>query len=187
MFTKSIISAMAVVCVISLASNAQAVTFQYADTTVGGPTWNRPVAGNPPVAPLSGVGTAVAYHEFSFQVDVAGSYDFLSEAIAPENWDNYLFLYQSNFNPLDQFADVIIGNDDFPAIGRSGFNGVNLSTNTTYVLVTSGFGNDDAGTFNNTITGPGNVQRDLAVAVPEPLTGSLLGMALATTLMRRRR
>ncbi len=120
-------------------------------------------------------------------MDTAGSYDFLSDAVDPVNWDNYLFLYLNSFDPLDQFANVIIGNDDLPSIGLSGFNGVNLSTGTTYVLVTTGFTNFDTGAFENTITGPGNVITDLAVAVPEPLSGSLVGMALAATLMRRRR
>ena len=164
-----------------LASAANAVTYTYSDSTVGGATWNRPVTGNPPNPPASTVGTDVPYHVFQFQVDTAGSYDFLSTSLV--GWDNYLFLYHTSFQPLDPFNNVIIGNDDFPNIGVSGFNGVNLTNGADYFLITTGFSNSDDGEFRNSITGPGNVN------VPEPVTASLAAVALTAAglvLCRRR-
>lgn len=89
----------------------------FTGTTVGGPTFNRPVAGTP-LTSHSGVGTAVPYNFLSFTVFNSGSYNFLSEAIAPANWDNYLFLYQNSFNPGAPLSNALIGNDDYPTIGR---------------------------------------------------------------------
>ncbi len=56
-------------------------------STAGGPTWNRPIAGNPPTPPVSAVGTAVPFDVFSFQVSVAGNYDFLSTSLT-SGFDN---------------------------------------------------------------------------------------------------
>ena len=98
-------------------------------TTAGGPTWNRPIGGTPPIV-LSGIGTAVPYDLFSFYVSAAGTYSFVSTA----NWDNYTFLYRDSFSPTDQFTNVLIGNDDNPSVGSSGFN-FDLQTGVNYFLV----------------------------------------------------
>ncbi|CAN5561449.1 hypothetical protein BH20VER1_BH20VER1_05980 [soil metagenome] len=162
------------VCLSFSVSRADIVN--YTGTTVGGPTWNRPLAGNPPTA-LSGVGTNVPWHAVSFTVNMAGSYAFLSVATVPLNWDNFLFLYSNNFNPATPLVNVLIGNDDFPTIGRSGFN-FNLNPGTTYFLVTTGFANSNAGAFQNTIDGPGTIIIG-GQAVPEGGAGLVL-FALVT-------
>jgi len=114
--------------------------------TTGQPTWTRPVANgpNPPVPPLSGVGTATPYQALEFTVNLSGVYTF--QCTATGGWDNYTFVYANAFDPLNQFTNVVIGNDDNPNIGLSGFN-VNLSSGVTYYFVVTGFGNTDFGAF----------------------------------------
>jgi PEP-CTERM motif len=171
-------------CLLSLAlvPTFAANILTYNDTTVGAPTWNRPVANSSvaPVPPLSGVGTAVAYHAFAFEVDTAALYNILSTATL--GWDNYTFLYQTSFNPGAPFNNVLIGNDDNPNAGLSGFS-VNLAANQVYVLVTTGFGNTDFGAFSNSIEGPtgSNVS-----AAPEPSTLGLLSAGALLVVWRRR-
>lgn len=164
---------------------APAASISYNGDTTGDPTWNRPLSGAPPSG-LSGVGTAVPYEVFAFTVGTAGAYDFVSSATT-QGYDNYLHLYHTSFNPVSQFTNIIIGNDDFPTPGISGFNGVNLSTGVSYFLVTSGFNNDDFGAFTNRITGPGNITPG-GTPIPEPSTWALAGLGLAAAgLLRRRR
>ena len=165
---------------LSTAAPSLAGSLSYSGTTVGQPTWNRPLSGNPPTS-LSGVGTATRYSVFEFFVDTSGAYNFLSVATNPANWDNYTFLYQNSFNPLAPLTNVLRGNDDFPDVGQSGFNGVSLTAGVNYFLVTTGFGNTSTGAFTNTITGPGNI-----AAVPTPaLLPGLIGMGVAALRKRK--
>jgi hypothetical protein len=149
-------------------------SLSYGGSTAGQPVWNRPLAnqGNPPNT-LSGVGTAVPFLAQPFYADQSGSYSFTSDALSPVKWDNFSFLYAGSFNPAAPLANVLIGNDDLPAgnIGVSGFN-YNLNANSPYVLVITGFSNEDFGSFTNTISGPGNVRLGSNARVPE--AGSIL-------------
>jgi hypothetical protein len=72
-------------------------TLVYSGDTTGAATWTRPSEnGNLLPTDLSGAGTDVNYQSQPFYVDANGSYNFLSIAVAPTNWDNYLFLYQND-------------------------------------------------------------------------------------------
>lgn len=161
------------------AAGAHADTYTYNGDTTGSPTYQRALAG---FGGLSGVGTAVRYDTLEFSVTQSGAYDFLS--LAAGNWDNFLFLYSPSFDPGSPLVNGVAGNDDFPTIGRSGFNGVNLSAGVNYVLVTTGFANNSFGAYTNSITGVGSV-----VVVPEPGTYGLMALGLlgVGALVRRRR
>jgi hypothetical protein len=149
-----------------IAPSAQAVTFTYSDTTIGAPTWIRPVdnGSNPPTSVSN---TPVNYSSFGFTVSTADNYIFQSTA----NFDNYTFLYKNTFNPTlgNELSNIVIGNDDNPLAGLSGFTTA-LNPGTNYFFVTTGFASTDVGTFNNTITGAGNVSPIPSTAVPEPAT-----------------
>lgn len=156
----------------------------YVDDTTDAPTFNRALVD---FSALSGVGTDVAYDVYAFSVGADGLYTVRSfaEGLRVEDpWDQFLFLYEGSFDPSAPLLNGVIANDDFNStIGRSGFD-VSLSTGTAYYLVTTGFGNDDAGRFLNIVRGPG----DILPVVPEPETYAMLAMGLfAVSLAVRRR
>jgi hypothetical protein len=170
---------------------SMAASVQYSGTTVGQPTWNRPVdnGSNAPTS-LSSIGTNVSYSVQEFSVDASGLYNFLSDAVS-RTWDNYLFLYQNSFNPTTPLTNAVIGNDDFNFIGRSAFNDVSLTAGRSYFLVTTGYTNDSAGSFTNTVSGSGNItlgsRPPASQPVPEPLTilGSLAAGSFGVALRRK--
>ena len=181
---------MATLCLLVLSGfggQVQAGAVSYLGTTLGSPTWNRPNAGSPPVSPLSGIGTAVAFSVQQFSVTQSGPYDFMSTSLTPTSWDNNAYLYRTGFNPLSPLTNIIVGNDDFPDIGMSGFNGVILAPSTNYLLVTTGFTNTSFGSFSNTISGPGNIVLQGSAAVPEPSSFLIYGLGASLAFVRHRR
>lgn len=173
----STVAIAAALAALGLSATVQAQTFT-GDTT-GAPTFDRPLFS---FLALSALGQNVRYDALEFTVNASGSYDFLSAATG--NWDNFLFLYSPSFDPTGPLLNGVIGNDDFPGIGRAGFSGVALMAGAPYVLVTTGFDAPSFGAFTNTITGPG-----IATPVPEPGTWGLMALGLAGigALVRRRR
>lgn len=137
--------------VVAMFSAAHATSIIYDGTTVGEPTWNRPFAsGDEPPTELSMITKVVPYSSQFFEVDLAGNYAFQSTVTGPKSWDNYTFLYIGAFDANIPFANILIGNDDDDSIGGSGFI-YRLEANTQYTFVTTGYNNNDFGTFRNTI------------------------------------
>ena len=141
----------AAAALLALPSQAQVlVPASYSGDTSVDPegTFQRPVGADCDV--LSGFGTDVAYQTRAFSVSESGTYDFESV----QSYDGYLFLYEGAFNPADQCAGFLNGNDDgFGGIGTSNFSNA-LTSGTTYVIVTAGYGNGDVGSYTNTVSGP---------------------------------
>ena len=136
----------------------------YSDDTTGAPTWNRPVE----MGGLSGVGTATPYVVSTLTVSANDTCDLNS---IQAGWDGYLFLYENSFDPLNQLVNRVAADDDgLGGIGTSDIVGVALNTGTTYYIVTTGFGNADFGTFDNTI--------DCPVATVSVTGGLLSGVTL---------
>lgn len=97
------------------------------------------------------------------------------------------FLYQGSFNPSSPLANVIRAQD--PLAGDLSNNAPftqALTAGTNYFLVKTGFSSTNAGTYSNTIDGPGNIT-GAAAAVPEPFTiiGTLVGGTAALRLRKK--
>ena len=172
---------LSLLCLLASAAT-QATPVTYSGTNATGDFWDRPI--------LSGLGISgngpVQYHVQAFFTDLAGTYDFVSN----QTYDGYLHLYLGAFDPTDQLSGLVIGNDDFPGIGVSGFDDVALAAATQYYLVTSAFQAGQTGTFDNTISddnGQATITLGLIgrIDIPEPGTLALLGLGLLA--MRRRR
>lgn len=144
--------------------------------TTGAPTFNRPLAD---LSALTTVGTAVHHQDYGFNVDVAGTYTFVTSAL----FDSFSLLYEDMLDPAHALQNALIADDDLlPGFSTSGF-AIDLVPGVDYFLVTTGFANDDFGAFSTTIGGPGRVlplDPGPPLGVPEPAgsTTVLLGMAL---------
>jgi hypothetical protein len=144
-------------------------TANYTNTTTGGPSWDRPYADGTCCSSLG----PVVYHAMPMTVSATGAYDVTSI----QEFDGYLFIYQVPFNPANQTANFVAGDDDGAGgIGTSDILGVTLQAGVEYLIVTTGFGAGDEGSFTNTVTGPGNIQLG-AAAVP-----ALNGFGLAALI-----
>lgn len=154
-------------------------SINYTGTTVGGPQWNRPFADGTCCSALG----PVRYSTQEFNVSANDTCDFTSV----QSYDGYIFIYRNSFDPLNQTANYVAGDDDGTGgIGTSEIIGVNLQAATTYIAVTTGFELGEEGTFTNTLNCPtATVTLGAFVAappVPAP-TMSAAGLAVLGMLM----
>lgn len=159
------------------AGSASAGLLSINGDTTGGPTYNRPLAGNPPTG-LSAVGTAVRYQAFTISVDTSATYLF--DTFAGTLTDSFMFLYgPGGFNAASPLTNVLVGDDDTGTGNMSQFSRA-LTAGTNYTVVVTGFGNTDFGTYRLDISGVGNI-----TLVPAP--GAVAALALAGVVAARRR
>lgn len=131
----------------------RAATVTYTGTLSAPPTFNRPNG----CSSLSAVGSAVAYSAQAFSVDLAGSYTMTVLNVDPTGLDSVFALYQGSFNPAAPLTNCIAYNDDATGLGALSRITTSLAAATDYILVTTTFANGEAGSFQNEITGPGNI------------------------------
>jgi len=166
------------VLVFCFAGAAMAGTTSYSGDTTGDPTWNRTWSGG-----LSGTGTAVPYETQAFSVSLSGNYTITS---AYDVYDGYLHLYESSFDPLDQFTNLIAANDDYSTLYNAQLAGVSLVSGTDYIIVNSGFSNYDFGAYTTTVTGPGAIHIGGGCpTVPVPSSLGLVAVGCLSLLRRR--
>jgi hypothetical protein len=186
MMMKSFLGSVGLAIALVASVPASAVVFTTSGDTTSGLTYNRPVPANFPTT-LSGTGTAVRYNTLSFTVSTAGSYDFLMTSTT-SGFDPFISLYRPTFNPSAPLTNALVARDDFgaPPFNTTGFSR-SLLTGTNYFLVFTGFNNQDFGTYDLTINGPGTVTPG-AGAVPEPATWAMMigGFGAVGFAMRRR-
>tara|TARA_R110000764_G_scaffold209983_2_gene295786 strand:- start:73493 stop:74872 length:1380 start_codon:yes stop_codon:yes gene_type:complete len=114
-------------------------------------SWNRPFADG---SCCSGLGP-VKFNTQDLWVGADGSYTI---SVAQSGYDGYLFLYQNSFDPLDQTANFVAGDDDGNSgIGSSDIDAVNLIAGTRYIIVDTGFSAGEEGTYTTTVSGPGAI------------------------------
>ncbi len=173
---------LAVILAASVSTPALAGVTIFSGNTTGGPTYNRAISGTPPTS-FSGVGTAVRYAVNPFTVTLSGNYAFLNAS----NYDDYLGIHQTAFNPGNALQNAVAYSDDFNGL-NAGFTALALSAGVQYFAVSSGFSNSDFGAFTLTIRGPGDILGAGNAGVPEPAAWAMMiaGFGLVGGAMRRR-
>jgi len=189
------------------ASAFSQTAFWTGDTT-GDPTWRRPAS----FTTLGSATTAnaIPYEVQPFWVTVSGEYVFELDARTASGFthtDPYILVYTGAFDPNNPLVNLKAGDDDFSsaftlfsgtggglnasriALGDASnyggaTTGLNLTANTQYYAVVTGFDNADFGTYGGAIGG-GQGSVNLGV-VPEPATMAALGIGVAALLRRRR-
>ena len=151
MFRKTLILALFLTAVIAVPGLVQAQEYgqSFAGTTIGGATWNRPTS----TTTLSGVCTACRYSAQVFELGASSSCYLVSQ----QNYDGHVALYRNSFSAASPLTNLVDLDDDGElGTGTSRIpsdldtNFVNLTAG-KYYIVTSGFDNNDQGSFVNTI------------------------------------
>jgi hypothetical protein len=159
---------------------AAAATTPFVGTLSGtDPTFNRPLAGNPPGG-LSGVGTAVSYDLLPFYVTAADTFTMrtTSASLSPGTADDtFIVLYQNAFNAGAPLANALQADDDSGPGALSQMSRA-LAPGVQYYLVVTSFSNGALGDYTGNIQNPGNGAAVLGL-VPEPSTAMMMIAALA--------
>lgn len=118
---------------------------------LNGPRWNRPIGSGPAISAAN-----PRYHVQPFRLESAATCNIYSV----QDYDGYLHLYRGSFNPNNQLTNLVAGDDDGPGplgAGTSQLIGLALTAG-NHFLVTSAFGANGEGRFQNTIHCDGIVQ-----------------------------
>jgi hypothetical protein len=114
-----------------------------------------------------------------FFVSAAGSYTIDQS----QAFDGYIFVYEDAFDPALPLINGVAGNDDGTGIGDSTLT-ASLTAGTQYYLVTTGFDNDEFGTYSGTISSTAGIAT--IGLIPEPSSLSILAAAGLFAARRRR-
>ena len=147
------------------------------ELTAGDPTFNRPV-GFGGTCSLSGVGTAVHYDVYSFELLGPAPHDLFASLVGGTTMDTVMVFYQapggtqSPFNPAAGCANSVAYNDDFGGGLQSQISGTGLAAGWIDVVVT---------TFDNGVTGTYTMQVSSQSCVGEIPEISVSPLSLAAT------
>ena len=118
--------------------------------TTDGPTWNSPFASG-----IGLTGVIVPYGALAFEVSASGSYVFTATPQS-EAFDIVQFLYDETFSPSAPLDGYLQG-ENSQINGEAEQFSFALTSNTTYIAVTTGNTEIDYDPYVLSITGPGNV------------------------------
>ena len=153
----------------------------FSGDTSDGPLFHRPSSlgnGTSGSCDLSGLADAVPYEATPFTVGVDGPYQIT--LTWNDEQDGYLLVYEGAFDAADPCQNLISRNDDGTSRANSQLLLDNLEASSSYVIVATGFANDDFGAYDGEILGPGAIAtasedeggaqpaRQLSVPYPNP-------------------
>ncbi len=146
----------------ALAGTAHAQQLEYLGDTTGLERFNRPTS----LSSLSSFATDVAYEAVEIEVSQTGQYTILSDQTNfGFLWDGYLLVYEGGFDPASPLDNLLDLNDDYfgsmlpgTGVGYSGLEDITLTADVLYVVVHTGFSNEDQGPYQAQISGPGSVR-----------------------------
>jgi len=141
--------------------SAPTVRLEYIGDTTDGDRFNRPDG----LSGLSTFATDVPYEVAEIEVAEDGFFTVLSDQ---ENfglsWDGYLLVYENAFDPFSPLDNLIAFDDDYTGVllpgtgvGYSGIEDLELLSGVPYVVVQTGFDNDDFGPYQIQILGDSDV------------------------------
>lgn len=111
-------------------------------SNVNGPRWFRPIGSGPGISAAN-----PRYHDQTFVLPG----DATCYIYSAQSYDGYLHLYRGGFDPSNPLGNLVAGDDDGDmGTGTSQLENLAL-TQGRYHLVTSAFGTDGVGSFQNSI------------------------------------
>lgn len=131
------------------------------DSTFGD-RFNRPSG----LTSLSAFATDVPFEATEIEVAEDGLFTVLSDQTNfGLLWDGYLLVYEAGFDPFSPLDGLIAFNDDYrgdllpgTGIGYSGVENIAMRSGVPYIIVQTGFDNEDAGPYQIQVLGDSDVR-----------------------------